>query len=374
MIKVRQATFQDKPAIFSFLDQAYQRNAPYKHPERWEWEFERNPFKPNNLIPVYIAVDEDGKVVGQSAAMYEPIKIGSEIHTLAWALDAYVLPEFRGMNLGFETLKLNCETNNLWMGLIMAESSRHILTKLGCRQVEPVSVFYKLVRMDPNSLREAIYNRWKQTKLADRLLGLIMKMRLDRGICSIWNTLLDLQDSIHGLTGGKFKSIHEVQVFGKEFDELWSRLSPGFEVIMVRDSKFLKWKYLEQPFVNYRIFVAENQGRLDGYVILRVAGAPESNSGYIADLFTKPDDYATIKLLLGYSVRFFREKQVKYIFAASTLREYKKAFSSFCFKSQKEVTPLLHVQNLQPGIQDVLENGSWFLGRSDHDWDQIPYG
>ena len=78
MITIRRATLEDKPAIFAFLEKAYGDKARYKYPERWEWQFEKNPYKPNDELPVFIAVTEDGQVVGQSAAMYEPLKIEQE--------------------------------------------------------------------------------------------------------------------------------------------------------------------------------------------------------------------------------------------------------------------------------------------------------
>ena len=61
-ITVRQATIDDKLEIFSFLDLAYGENARYKYPERWEWQFVHNPFKPTEL-PVWIAITEEERLL-----------------------------------------------------------------------------------------------------------------------------------------------------------------------------------------------------------------------------------------------------------------------------------------------------------------------
>ena len=156
MIEVRQAKLTDKSAIYKFLRRAYKENSRFKFPERWEWQFVNNPFKPNDKLPVWIAIDKDGNIAGQSCAMYEPIKIGNETHLLAWALDAYVLSEYWGQNLGYRVLEANCKSNELWMGLVMADSSRHILTKLGCRPINKVVVYKRLVKMDSESILTAI--------------------------------------------------------------------------------------------------------------------------------------------------------------------------------------------------------------------------
>ena len=35
--------------------------------------------------------------------------------------------------------------------------------------------------------------------------------------------------------------------------------------------------------------------------------------------------------------------------------------------------PVIHARVNSPEIEIALQSGRWFLGRSDHDWDQYPY-
>ena len=42
-------------------------------------------------LPVFIAVDDTGKVAGQSCAMIEQVKIGTGCYRLGWAVDTIIL-------------------------------------------------------------------------------------------------------------------------------------------------------------------------------------------------------------------------------------------------------------------------------------------
>jgi len=369
MITVRRATILDKPTIFNFLRQAYGEAGLFKFPERWEWQFENNPYKPDDKIPVFIAVTEDGQVVGQSAAMYEPLKIGTDLLRLTWALDAIILPEYRGKNLGFETLRLNCESSDLWMGLIMAASSRHILTKLGCKEVDKVFSFRRVAVFDQDSVSFGLANRSGMKKI-DTLLR---KLKITEAISRFINALVGIQDFLLSFSIDKTITIKESTDVDEEFNHFWNKIQQYYPVIVQRNSKFLRWKYQDQPHVQYRFLKASRANEMCGYLIFRCAKPPESNSGIIADILTHPDDQATKKALLMKAVNLFKAEKMKYVYAASSLSSYQNAFTALGFRKKKEITPLLHSNLDEHKATLLFKRGSWFLGRSDHDWDQYPY-
>lgn len=373
MITIRQANINDKIAIFEFLKKAFPENWQYKFPERWEWQFINNPFNDHESLPIYIAVDEDGTVAGQSCAMYEMLKVGDQIYRLAWALDAFVLPQYRGRNLGYETLRINCESNDLWMGLIMAESSRHILTKLGCKPVDTVSIYKRLVWMDTRFLRDS-FKLWIKNRKCDHLLERIFTFfHFDQFFQFLFNLGIWIKDISIGRTRDPAIEIKLVDRFDENADILWQKISSQFPVIIQRDSHFLNWKYVEQPHMDYKLFIALCSGDIRGYMILRKTRAPESNSGIIADLFVAPYDNQTIRSLLAFAVKYFKEMKVNFIHAATTTHEYKKNLIRFGFKEFKRARPLLHSNSDSPINEIIFKSENWFLGRSDHDWDQYPY-
>ena len=372
-ITVRRAVPADKAEIFKFLLEAYGENGHHKFPERWEWQFERNPYKPDDQIPVFVAIDENGKIVGQSAAMYEPLKVGAEYHTLAWALDAIVLPDYRGQNLGFETLRINCESSPLWMGMIMAPSSRHILEKLGCQAVDNVSSYRRVTRFDTASVNLGVRNRGLLGGFRNKFSQFLQRLGIDKFGSLLINAAVSVQDAFLGLTQDKRITIQEQHSFDDRFDRFREKVQLQYPIIIRRDSQFLKWKYLEQPDMRYRIFTAARDGEFRGYIILRCAFPPESNAGIIADILTDPRDKAGLRMLLFHAVRFFKSQNMKYIYCASSIPAYQRAFQSVGFRKKKTIVPLLHSQLNDNQNTLLFSKNCWFLGRSDHDWDQYPY-
>ncbi len=126
--------------------------------------------------------------------------------------------------------------------------------------------------------------------------------------------------------------------------------------------------------MSYQKFIALRDGKPIGYIVLRIAAPPESNSGIIADLFILPEDDIGIRSMLAFAVQYFKQHQVRYIQGASSVDVYQKGFTALGFKKVKALVPLFHDgKNLVSEDLPEMKTG-WFLGRSDHDWDQYPYG
>lgn len=373
-ITIRRAKVEDKQAIFAFLDKAYGENARYKYPERWEWQFVRNPYKPSTELPVWIAITEEGKVVGQSCAMYEQIKVGESTDILAWALDAYVLKDYRGLNLGFETLRANAESNKLWAGLSMAESSRHILTKLGCFPIDKVSVYRKRIRIDAESLQNSISLRLKKNTIGQKLLGWFGSAKFFEVIAGCVNAFYKSKSLLQKKHIDDSIKLTEVINFDKSIDLWWDLVKKDYPVIVQRESMFLNWKYCQQPFMNYQKFLATKNDQICGYIILRCARPPESNVGVIADVLVRRKDEATLRSLLAFSNEYFKLHKMNLIEVASSVDDYKKIFKQFGFRKFKEMRPLVRTSKELINADSIFAPGLWFLGRSDHDWDQFPLG
>jgi hypothetical protein len=373
VIEVRRATLADKQAIFKFLPKAYTGRSQYKFPERWEWQFEKNPFRRGCELPVWIAVDEGGAVVGQIGAMFEPLRIGAEVHRLGWAVDLVVLPECRGQKVGFKLTTAIHHGSDILMALPMSEAFRCFVTKLGSIPVDTVTVFGRVARFDPPhvlaALRCRLQNRWS----GKSLLWLLHFLGFDRLIAALVNLSVGIRDIGLSRYINADIAVTRIDEFDQATDQFWNVVSPQFNAIVQRNSEYLNWKYVQQPHMDYQLFTASRCGKLCGHVILRKTRPPESNSGIIADLLVPFEDRATIHSLLAFAVRYFKDQNVNHISAASSVDAYKNALSALGFRQEEDVTPLFHSRVATPAIRSALAAGSWFLGRSDHDWDQFPY-
>ena len=99
--------------------------------------------------------------------------------------------------------------------------------------------------------------------------------------------------------------LQKVPEFPKEVNGLWEKIFPTFNGLIHRDQRFLNWKFVEQPLMEYDIWLAHTGGGLSGYVVLRRGRLPERSAVIIADLFVLPEDKATVETLVAHSLRQF---------------------------------------------------------------------
>lgn len=65
-----------------------------------------------------------------------------------------------------------------------------------------------------------------------------------------------------------FKS-QEVSVFDARLDEVNYRIAEQANFMVVKDHRFLNWRYPQRPDRPYRLFVFENKRNIDGYMVLK---------------------------------------------------------------------------------------------------------
>ena len=374
MIQVRRATLEDKPALFKFIQAAYQNRWQYKIPERWQWEYVDNPFLNGTELPVWIAVDEEGNVLGQTCALVEPVKIGDEVYRLGWSVDTYLFPEYRGQGIGFQLQKANSDANEIFMSLSMSNANRRIKSGLGSVPIDPVAIYSRLMRYESESIRQAVIKRAgrKWARLGKLLEGVLHWTFLDRLAAYVLNVWLGIKNYREIPEVEPNISMEPVDLFKDEINQLWEEVSPHYYAIVKRDAKYLNWKYVQQPHITYLRFIARKNGKICGYLILRKGKPHERYLGIIADLFTTPDQKDVISSMVVFAVDFFRRQKVKDILVASTIPVYQSCFVELGFQKTKEVFQMFHAGQENPVFNLALESGSWFLGKGDHDWDQYP--
>ncbi|MEW6359066.1 MAG: GNAT family N-acetyltransferase [Planctomycetota bacterium] len=375
MIVVRRATLADKPAIFEFIRAAFGDASRFNIPERWEWQYENNPFRDPSELPVWIAVDEDqGKIVGQTCAMMEPLKIGADAYRVGWSVDTVVLPECRGQGIGYRLQEANHKGNEVFMSLVMSETNRRIKARLGSAPIDPVAQFVKPVNLRPGDI-------WRV--LAERLtpgngpLGRLARwalrwLLLGRIIAGLLNLCLEVLDLWLMRSSDKTVVLTRVAAFGEEADQLWRKVSPCFHALVRRDAAYLNWKFLRQPHVDYLKFIAQRDGDICGYLILRRGKPPMPNEGVIVDFLVSPDDAAAIRAMLVFAARRFRKEGATLIRAGTSVAPYQKCLAELGFWKRGELTPLFHCMNKALNDEMARSSGVWLLGRGDHDWDPGP--
>jgi len=305
------------------------------------------------------------------------LQIGSQIYTAGWSVNTLVLPEYREKKLGYHLQKANQEAWPVFMSLSMTSPNRRIKMKLGGVAGPKVSNLSFRFHYSGEKLSLALEQLWR--KYFPRLS---VKRRpaylLGNWIAKILNAKLTVKQysdyfKPKPITVEQDSMIQEIDRFDEALDAELEEFMRPYSVAVLRTSRYLNWKFVDQPHMDYRLFLARSRGKVKGYIVLRSGRPPlENHYGVIAEIITNYEDTTTFAHLLSFSIKHFHREKVEQVIVSTTVSEWRELLLQFGFQETGETVPVFHCYDkmLQ---KDVLEDRArWLLSRGDHDWDQFP--
>ena len=286
---------RDLPTVGAFLRALTGPHFHERYPGQtaadfYRWKYLQNPFG-EAVVGVAIAA---GRVVSTVAAVPKRLQAGAETLTVYELGDFLTNEGYRRRGLFSRLVEMVC-TEAARRGAALAyvrpnDSSFPILVD-HVRFFEPIQLQARRYL----ALGRAIAHRYGLPA------GLVRLRGIDR--------LSQLAS-----TGGPMRQIvvEQVQRFGQATDEFWGRVRGQYAFAIVRDSKFLNWRFADSP-TPYRIWVAWQKGVLGGFVVAFVS--PTEAAGYIMDLFTDRSDRAAARCLLSSCFRSLLDEGVRTIYA-----------------------------------------------------------
>lgn len=370
---VRKACRSDRPAIATFIEEAFGPSAQYKSTPRWTWQFIDNPYARKQLdeVPVWIAVD-DHRVVGQIAVQTALLEVEGRTFEVGWAVDIMILSSHRGGGIAHRLHEAVANDVDILMSLKMAPASRRLAERQGCVTLAEVPQLTRWVRLDAASVRSYLLLRTANRRGAHFAARLSCDLfQFHRLFPLLANPCLRLRDLVkRSRRRSGAATIAEVDRFGSEIDELWERTRGDYPAIFPRDAQFLNWRFVDCPEPKYRRFVAWRDGRAVGYVVLRRAEPVELPQGIIVDLYASRRDVQTIDELVRYSLAFF-EDDVAAVDCGTSVAEFEAILRTHGFFRTRAHHPTCVCRD--GALRDRLARlrNDWFFSKGDHDWDQI---
>jgi hypothetical protein len=101
------------------------------------------------------------------------------------------------------------------------------------------------------------------------------------------------------LDGLRVWQVHESRELGEEFDELFLASRDHYGALVERDSRYLRWRYLERPDASYSVLAVERRGRLCGWGVF----ARRQDDLVWGDALFRPEHAKTARDLLAEAVR-----------------------------------------------------------------------
>lgn len=318
----------------------------------WRWKTLSNPAGPA-LIGVST---RQNRISGHLCFNRIPFKIGSEIHHGVQAVDMVTSNRYR---------------NTLARGRIMLRISRFLVHEL--RSQGYASFIYGFAMPDLVSFSQEVAGGADIVCRIPQIVRPINPTYLLRNILASYPKLLDplrqfgrrsrLVDSSTSKTNGAVR-LKQVTAFDHRFDTLWDAVASGLMISIVRDSRYLRWRY---PTSMYTVFCHEDGSTVHGFIALRITTWNGWRIGCIADLLA--DSALSAGHLIQGAVTYLRHKRVDIIRCwMMEHAPYYHAFRRFGFASRLSPYSLV-VRSHSPTLdqQSLQDASNWFVTWGDSD-------
>ena len=195
--------------------------------EFWDWEFARNP----EGARIMVGVTRDGLIAGHYGGV--PVRVHSSHGpaTFVHIVDSFVLEAHRA---GLKRPGLFVNIGEVWQQM--------------CRDAGDATMYgYPVIAAQ---------------RVGSRFLGYAPIHVVDYLV----------QGTRSDLSGGRSAvEVEAVEDLPAEIDGLFEEFAAGLGCALVRDARYLRWRYLEIPggTTDYVLLAARRSGRLCGFVVLR---------------------------------------------------------------------------------------------------------
>lgn len=287
---IRAYTSYDEERIFALAKDIWGPDAAGNIRKTWDWLFLNNPFIPADSASALV-LESSGNLAGLFCSIFTDLKAGNAVFKLKCVCHFGIHPAYRGK--GIRLFKHNVNLSD-YSSIEFPQLARvaRLEAALGGRKISDICRYILILNM-----------------------GNLLRARLKNGFLAYignlcWKILVKLLIAV--TLNEERGEIKEVIFFDQRFDRLWEEIKSEYEILTVRSSAYLNWRFRQSP-LEYSVFAAEEPGRILGYIVLRIANNGTLKSGLIADLFAHPKDLKTISSLLDKAVSYFSGKEADYV-------------------------------------------------------------
>ncbi len=290
VLEVRRATVDEFPLIQDFVDATYGEEAPFKQEARLRWQFLDTPYRRSGETgPTVFVALSDGRVVGTIGVQDGCARVAGELVPMGWVVDVMVHPEFRGRGLGHRIHAAALADRPALITLTMADATRRIAERAGSMTLVPTREFVRPLRISPGTVRRFLSGKANHGTRRRGVIGFFNATRIGPVLLAAMVRLVGRLRSPVRPEQDLF-DFEEVGRFPQELDDLWEHVADEYPALFERSTRFLNWRFADEPQLVYRRFLMRSGGVLIGYVITRAPTAVELPAGTIVDFLAAPGD------------------------------------------------------------------------------------
>lgn len=306
---------------------------------------------------IKLAYDEENKVLaGQYVVIPMKVKIKSEVYPVILSLNTLTREAYRGQKI-FITLAEEVYNEcadaeyKFCYGAPNPNSHPGFIRRLKFCDLGAIPLFLKIIH--PSVL--------VQEKTNSKLLSTLSKPANLFFRCKFGKNTIK---NIFEITEKNISII----------DQFWEKIKDKYEVIGVRDSKFLMWRYINMPYRDYKIYAYGTENGISGYIIGRITEVAGMKCGMVVDFLVEEEKKNVAMELLRHLEKYFYSQNVglmgclmqKNIEEASWLKKF--GFFRCPKFMEPQPFPIIYRKFNDFDGEELFEDFSnWFFTMGDYD-------
>ncbi|MFV0317276.1 MAG: GNAT family N-acetyltransferase [Microthrixaceae bacterium] len=368
-LEIRRITEGELPLVEQFVNECYGAGAPFKQRARLQWQFVDTPYRRVGAPPTIFAALSRGRVVGTIGVQDGRALVHGTPAAMGWVVDVMIHPEFRGRGIGHMIHDRALADRSTLITLTMAEATRRIAMKAGAITLGPTREFIRPIRVSATTVKSFLSGKADNAPGRHRLISAFNATRVGpillAGVVRVIGAIRKPRRS--PVTDLR---VEEVEEFPVDVDALWEGVAEHHPTMFERSARFLNWRFVEAPELNYRLFLLWEGDSLRGYLVTRDPNAVELPVGTVVDFLAAPGDSDALDALLTHAHTELASR-CEYLEAAASSVEYRSALKRAGFVATRTMRPTIVCtdSDLRAGLWDTVDR--WHFTKADHDWDQV---
>ena len=246
----------------------------------WQWMCRNGP---NGPAIIWVA-DTGKQIIGHHALLPLRAIIGDEVKKCCIGFDAMTHPDYQRQGVlksVDEKLSESAIKNGINFSFGLSEENTFpIYAKLGSAAICRPPLLVRVIKWD-----KVLKHRLRVPAFAGKLFGYACERLTSRS----------------SIPKDTDIEVEQIQSFDESFDDFWQKASKIAPIMMIKDRKYLNWRYAEKPENEYKIFIARKHQKIAGYIVVVLAGG-ELLRGDIIDILTVPGEDMVTKALVTQAV------------------------------------------------------------------------
>lgn len=265
------------------IEEQYKTFLKEYYKERFEAKWARFLWYSKKAGYHILLAEIDGELVGQSCVYPSKLTIDGEVHDIYWGVDNFVLSSYRGKGVGKALQKRLHEDFEGFSSTSYAGVNGHIKRKYGAQAISKTNFYFF-----PISTFFSLY--------------------LSLGICKVLKKHLGILRFRNLYAPPYYSKGVDIEVvnswYSNDIEFVNHTLSNRYDMYVYRDYNYMKWKYVENPSVDYDILRIRKDGIIVAIVSLskqrrEMFAGVSLNTVKVLDFFNPVDSGMTDRQILS---------------------------------------------------------------------------